>query len=181
MTRLAQRLGLTRYEADEHYKSALRKYSENHVSDAIIEINYALELLPNNPEYHAARGFFYLEDGLPKEAQADFEESLKHYPYEMLAHYGLGRIAWDKKDWDEALERFTQAYRAEPKRAETLYHLALALHRKEQNTEAAHYMQLAINQFEVKADNTNKRNAERWLKEFERIAKLQAESQAKST
>jgi len=181
MTRLAQRLGLTRYEADEHYKSALRKYSEQHVSDAIVEINYAIELLPNNPEYFAARGFFYMEDGLPKEAQADFEQALTLYPYEMLAHYGLGRIAWSNKKWDEALEHFTKAYRADPKRAESLYHLALALHRKEQNTDAAHYMTIAIARFEAKDDSKNKRNAERWLKEFEKLAKQQAENQATST
>jgi tetratricopeptide (TPR) repeat protein len=171
MTRLVQRLGLTRYEADEHYKRALQLYQKGELNDAILEVGYAIELLPTNPEYYATRGFFYLEDGIEREASEDFDESLRLYPYEMLAHYGLGIIAWRDKNWSEAQEHFTAAYRADPERPETLYYLALAHHRNQENDRASAYMQKAAERFDAQGDGKNRRNADRWIKEFEKLLK----------
>lgn len=170
MTRLVQRLGLTRYEADEHYKQALALYKKRQLNEAIIEIGYAIELLPTNSEYLAARGFFYLEDGITKEAGADFEAALKIYPYEMLAHYGRGMIAYQSKNWDEAIAHFGDAYRADPQRPETLYYLALAYHRKGQNALALSYMQQAASRYDEIGDTKSRRSAERWVKELAKLA-----------
>ncbi|RMG70128.1 MAG: tetratricopeptide repeat protein [Chloroflexi bacterium] len=163
---LGQRLGLTRYDADEHYKKALVLYQARELDKAIIEIGYAIELLPGNAEYYAARGFFFLEDGIDKEAKQNFEQALERYPYEMLAHYGLGMLAYKAKKWQEAITHFTQAYHADPERAETLYYLALAYHHDMKNALALSYMQQAASRFD---DQQRKRNAEKWIKELQQF------------
>jgi tetratricopeptide (TPR) repeat protein len=180
MARLVQRLGLTRYEADEHYKKALlilkdveKKNSTQTVDDAILEITYAIDLLPTNAEYYAARGYFYLLDSMVREAHADFEEALKIYPYEMLAHYGLGVLAYRERDWDVALAHFQDAYYAIPERPETLYYLALTYHRKQQNAQALGFMTQAEALFEKAGNTKQKRHALSWVKEFDKLAQKQ--------
>ena len=168
MARLVQRLGLTRYEADEHYKQALEAYNKKKMDEAIIAMEEAIALLPNS-EYYAARGFFYLEDGVPDKAGADFEAALKLHPYEPLAHYGRGMMAYNAKNWEEAKAHFTDAYRADPARAETSYYLALVLHHKGDNLRAVQYMQQAV-ELLGKAEDKRQRDAERWVREIEKLA-----------
>ena len=86
MPALNQRLGLTRYEADEHYKRALEAYRKARLHEAVEAMTYAIDLLPTKAEYYATRGFFQLEDGAIAEADGDFARALEIYPYEMLAH-----------------------------------------------------------------------------------------------
>jgi len=184
MARLVQRLGLTRYEADEHYKKALmilknveKKNSTQTIDDAILEITYAIELLPTNAEYYAARGYFYLLDSMVREAKADFEQAQKIYPHEMLANYGLGVLAYRERDWDRALEHFQNAYYAKPERPETLYYLALTYHRKQQNAQASALMNQAEALFEQASNNKQKRHATSWIKEFDKLAQKQLPDQ----
>lgn len=168
MARLTQRLGLTRFEADEYYKKAIIAYNKRDVNEAIINMEHAIELLPNNAEYYSARGFFYLQDNITQKAQADFEAALKIYPYEMMAHYGRGVIAYNSKNWDEALAHFNDAYRSDPKRPETLYYLALTYHRKSANSQALAFMRTADAGFDANKDK-RKRNTERWIKTLESL------------
>jgi tetratricopeptide (TPR) repeat protein len=170
MPRLTQRLGFTRYEADEYYREALQHYGKRKVNDAILSMERAIELLPTNAEYYAARGFFYLEDGIDKKAAVDFEKALELYSYEMMAHYGLGMIAYKAKKWDEAQEHFTNAYRANPERPETLYYLALSHHHKGENTPALAYMQQAEVLFEANEDK-RKSQTGRWVRQLQKLAK----------
>ena len=170
MPRLTQRLGFTRFEADEHYQQALEHYGKRNINDAILAIELAIELLPTNAEYYAARGFFYLEDGVDQKAAADFEKALQRYPYEMLAHYGLGMIAYNAKHWDEAQRHFADAYRARPDRPETLYYLALAHHHKGENGPALAYMRQAEAIFEANEDK-RKSQTSRWVKQLQKVVK----------
>ena len=163
MARLGQRLGFTRFEADEYYKKAITAYNKRNVEEAILNMEHAIELLPTNAEYYSARGFFYLQDSIDNKAQADFEAALKLYPYEMMAHYGRGIIAYKQKNWDEAVAHFTDAYHCDPKRAETHYYLALTHHHKYENQQALAYMNMAVAGFDAKGDK-RKRQAERWVK-----------------
>lgn len=167
MARITQRLGLTRYEADEYYKQALEAYKKRKLDEAILAMESAIELLPTNSEYYAARGLFYLQDGIREKAQEDFETALKHYPYEALAHYGRGMIAYESHNWEEALAHFTDAYRAKPDRPETLYYLALVYHRKGMNPQALQLMQQAQAIFEERGDK-RRTDAGRWVKTLER-------------
>lgn len=177
MARLVQRLGLTRYEADEYYKQALQAYDKRQLGEAILKMDEAIKLLPNHAEYYAARGFFYLEDGVRDKAQADFETALKLYPYEMLAHYGRGMIAYQSKNWDEALAHFTDAYRSNPERPETLYYLALCYHRKGANVLALTTMQQAQTRFE-KTNDKRKGDAGRWVRTFQKLVEQEQTHQA---
>lgn len=169
MPRLNQRLGFTRYEADEYYKRALESYRKNDFDSAIDAMTDAIDALPGKSEYLAARGLMYLEDGEIEKAEADFEQALRHYAYEMLAHYGRGMIAYKAKDWDAALTHFVSAQRIEPARPETAYYLALTLAHKRQFADAAAQMAHAQQIFE-QADDRRKADAARWLRELTRQA-----------
>lgn len=175
MSFLSKRLGLTRYEADEYYQLALDAYNRKKFDDAHENLGYAIELLPHRAEFYAARGFFHLEDGEPDEAREDFEEALKRNQYEMLAHYGLGILAYQDSEWDEAIERFRRARAADMNRPESAYYLALAYHRKRDNLNAEREMRAAVALFARINDGKRARYAERWLGEIEKLAQEQRE------
>lgn len=166
--RLTDRLGLNRFEADQHYKHALEAYQKGSLSDAALEMENAIALLPNNAEYYAARGFFYLEDGVKKKAQKDLERALTIFPYEMMAHYGMGMLAYQDKKWSEAVAHFSTAHHIAPERPETLYYLALAQHHSGENPIALGTMQQAYTLLET-ANDKRKADALRWVKQLERL------------
>jgi tetratricopeptide (TPR) repeat protein len=176
MARITQRIGLPRYEADELYKRALAAYQKGQFDQAIDQMNKAIDLLPTRAEYWAMRGFIYLQDGVEDKAKADFEEALKHYRFEMLAHYGLGIIATKHKRWEESLAYFNSAAAAEPNRPETLYYLALIQHRLHDNNAAMTTMQRAVELFDKNGDK-RKGDAQKWVREFERLLEKETQNQ----
>ncbi|MFN8530050.1 MAG: tetratricopeptide repeat protein [Anaerolineae bacterium] len=174
MPRLEQRLGFTRYEADEAYKRALDAYKKADFDTAIDGMTAAIEALPRHAEYYAARGFLYFEDGEEDKARTDYEEAIRLFKYEMLAHYGLGMIAYrraqkgeDAALWEEALKHFTTAYRIDPNRPETLYYLALVYYHKRDYPNAVRFMLNAQTAFDRTGDK-RKVNADKWVREFTR-------------
>lgn len=171
MARITQRLGLTRFEADEFYKKALAAYEKRNLDEALINLTDAINELPTNSEYYAARGFMYLEDGIDDKATADFEQALKLYAYEMLAHYGLGVVAFREKQWDTALQRFLSAYQADPKRPETLYYLALVYYEKKEYANALQVMKQAYDLMDTAGDK-RKTDAQKWLRVLEKLVNL---------
>jgi len=168
MARLVQRLGLTRYDADEHYKQALQAYKKNNIEEAYAQIRQAIELLPTLAEYHAAQGFFYLEDGAQEKAEEAFDEALELNAFEMLANYGKGMIAYNDKNWEEATAYFMDALAAQPTRPETLYYLAMVSHRQGGNAQALRWMYEAKLGF-AKMEDRRERNCDRWIREFEKL------------
>ena len=167
MTKLTQRLGLPRYEADEHYKLALTAFDQGDYDQAIDHISKALALLPNQPEYLAARGYIYLQDGVRAKADEDFGRALQVHEFEMLALYGRGVIAYKDKNWEDAETAFSRALAVDPERPETLYYLALVMHRQRKNDVALKLMQRALERFEAKNDK-HRNEARQWLREFEK-------------
>ncbi len=163
-----QRLGLTRYEADEYYKNALDAYKKRDFDVALDAMNDAIELMPRKAEYLAARGFIYLEDGEQKRALDDFHAALVLNRYEMLAHYGRGIVAFQDENWEEALAHFKDAYYADQTRPETLYYLGLTSFRKHDFANAIDFMERARQSFE-RAGDKRKADAERWLREIQRV------------
>ncbi len=171
MARVTARLGLTRYDADEYYKLALAAYGKKNLEEAILNVENAIALHPHHAEYHAARGFFYMEDGINDKAKEAFDEALAINPYEMLANYGKGQLAYHDKDWDTALNHFIDAVAADPNRPELHYYIALVSHRKGGNDQALQWMIQAQAGFE-KADDKRSRDAEKWLREFTKLTAL---------
>jgi Flp pilus assembly protein TadD len=169
MTRLTQRIGLPRYEADEHYKLALAAYQKGNYDLAVSEMDKAIDLLPTQPEYFAARGFVFLQDGVLDKAEVDFKAALDLYGFEMLANYGLGVIAYKDKRWQDALDYFMTAYAVQPQRPEVLYYLALAHHRMRNNAAALDYMRQASAIFEQASDRSRRADANRWVRVLEEL------------
>jgi tetratricopeptide (TPR) repeat protein len=166
MTRLPARIGLTRYEADEHYRMALRAYDKRDLTEAILQMDRAITLLPNFAEYWAARGFFRLEDGDAERAAADFTSALGLNEFEVLGNYGAGVLAYREKRWPEAQEAFTKAWAAKPERPDSTYYLALVYHHRGDNTNAMAWMTQAEQLYTIANDKTQVRNAQKWLKEM---------------
>ena len=168
MTSLAQRLGISRFEADQRYRAGLAAFAARDQRTAIAELQAAIELLPNHAEYHAALGLLLLEDKRKAAAVAAFDEALRLNPYEALANYGKGMIAYRAKDWRAAEGLFFKALAAQPKRAETQYYLGMIKHRLGRNDEALEWMRSAAVGF---AENNDKRESHcrAWLREFEKL------------
>lgn len=170
---LNRRLGFTRFEADEYYQQALTAYKKGDFDTAYDTVTRAMELVPVNAEYVAARGFFQLEDGALEEASADFAAALAIDPYEMLAHYGRGVIAYKHEAWDDALAHFMKAYYADQGRGETLYYIALTYLRLKQPVDALNWMHQAQAALDQRGDK-RARTAERWLRELGKLAEKTA-------
>lgn len=169
---ITQRLGLTRYEADEYYAMALDFFEKGKLDDAIDHVGYAIALFNANPEYHAARGLFYHEDGITDEARKNYEQALKMHPAEVLANYGMGRLAYEKKDWAAALQWFNKVRTVNPMQIEAPYYMALIYHRQQDNQTAKVYMEQALGLMEDAGDK-RKVDARRWVREFEKLIKQQ--------
>ena len=168
MSKLAQRLGLPRYQADAHYRAALRAFVERDLEKAKAMLQPALDLLPSHAEYHAVLGFFLLEDKMQAAAMDAFERALALDPYDMLANYGRGMAAYRAKDWQAAESRFTDALAAQPQRAETLYYLAMVNHRLGRNAQALRWMSSAAAAF-AKADDSRQSQCQAWTREFQKL------------
>ena len=172
MTKLAQWLGIPRYRADERYLQALRVFSQRDLKSAQAFIAEALELLPGHAEYHAVQGFFAQEDKSPERATASYERAIQLNPYEMLANYGRGMLAYRNREWAAAAEHFSNALAAQPRRAETHYYLAMTQHRLGNNSEAWRWMTVAAERFASSADR-RERHCHSWLREFEKLMSAQ--------
>lgn len=169
---LAQRFGLTRFEADEYYAQALDDYEKGKLQEAIDKIGFALTLLPQNSEYHAARGLFFLQDGVRDKAKENFEQALAIHDGEALANYGMGAIAFHEKAWDDAVTYFNKARAVNPTQIEVPYYLALIYHRQQDNATAKIYMEQA-HQLMEDAGDKRRTDARRWVREFEKLLKQQ--------
>jgi len=174
MPPINQRLGFTRFEADEYYKQALEAFKKNDFDNAIDAMKNAISVLPKKAEYYSARGLMYLEDGVTQSAIEDFETALRLFQHEMLAHYGLGIIAYKDQDWDKALQEFTAAYYADQQRPETLYYLALTYYHKRDPASAANLMKMANDRFEATNDK-RKSDSAKWLRELGKLAEKTAQ------
>lgn len=165
-----QRLGISRYDADEHYRRALDAFRKGDYEASIPEMNEAIRLLPTRAEYYAARGLMLLEDDAVNEARADFEAAIQRFAYEVLALYGLGVLAYRAKRTDEAIACFQRAHYADQKRPETLYYLALAHLQGGDLAKANEAMTRAHALFEA-ANDKRKADSGRWVREIARATR----------
>ncbi len=175
MSTLARHLGISRYRADEHYQAALRAFAGRDLPRAIVEIQFAIDLLPKHAEYQGAYGFFLLENKERAEAVKVFESALELNAYDMMANYGLGMVAYRAKNWRSAGDYFMNALAAQPARPETQYYLAMVQHRLGQNGEALRWMEAAGTGF-AKAEDRRQRHCTAWIREFEKLLKIGEES-----
>jgi tetratricopeptide (TPR) repeat protein len=90
----------------------------------------ALAIEPVDPVIYAARGYFYLRQGVYAKALDDFSAGAKADPNNPLFVYGIGRVYATMKDFDTAVARYNQALALNPNyavailsRAEAYVHL----------------------------------------------------------
>ncbi|XWX04458.1 hypothetical protein VZO05_02655 [Aggregatilineales bacterium SYSU G02658] len=167
MAKLTSRIGLGRYEADQHYHAALQSYRDRRPRDAIQNMDYALMILPDHPEYLAARGFFHLEAGQLEQAERDTDAALRINPFEVLANYNKGVLHFQRREWPEAQQAFMKAWAADTQRAETQYYLALVAYRMGDTESARRWMQRARALLEALHDKARLADADAWLREFD--------------
>ena len=173
MTKRAYHFGAARYWADERYHAALIAFKARDLASAITEIEAAIALLPSHAEYFATLGFFCLEDKDTAAAKLHFERALELQPYEMLANYGRGMIAYRDKDWaTSAADCFRNSLAAQPKRAETQYYLALVYHRLGRNDDATRWMTSAQKLF-ASAEDRREQYCQSWIREFQRLIRAE--------
>jgi tetratricopeptide (TPR) repeat protein len=169
MPSLNQRLGTSRYDADQAYSRALAAFRRGEKAEAIAAMDEAIALLPTRSEYFAARGFFHLENDAATPARADFEHALRLFSVEVLALYGMGVLAYRAGETEAAIGHFRRAHFADPKRPELLVWLALAQLQVRQFAAATEAMTRAHTLFEAAGDRRKAETA-RWLREIGRAA-----------
>lgn len=97
-----QRVDLLKFRA--------RSYQEaNEDRRAVEDLTAAIKLASTNFDLYAQRGFVYLLAGRLIEAKADFEMGLKLDPSNAFIQYGLGRTLAARRDYAEAINRYTRA------------------------------------------------------------------------
>ena len=170
MIKLAQRLGASRFEADEFYWQALAAFQRQDYEEALALIDSAIQRHPSYAEYHATLGWFHHERDATSQARSAFDHALTINPYEMLANYGLGILAYKDKDWEAAASYFLNAIAAQPNRPETLYYLSLVQHRQGENKRAIQWMQRAKEAFSSAGDN-RERQCLSWIRQYEKLSK----------
>lgn len=166
MSKFTARLGVGRYEADAYYHKALQSYRDRRLREAIQSMDYALALVPDHPEYLAARSFFHLEAGQLQEAERDADAALRANPFEVLANYNKGVLHFQRREWPEAQQSFMKAWAADTNRPETQYYLALVAYRMGDVDSARRWMKGARTLLERMNDKARLADADAWLREF---------------
>lgn len=168
MLKLAQGLGASRFDADEAYLGALAAFQQKDLKIALSQIESAIARHPSHAEYHATRAWFQLESDDPSRARAGFDRAVTINPYEMLANYGLGMLAYKDKDWEAAAGYLLNAMAAQPDRPETMYYLSLVRHRQGANERALHWMRKAHQAF-AEADDKRQKQCRAWIREYVKL------------
>lgn len=85
---------------------------------ALAPLNRALDLQPRNPAALMNRAIALLQTGQLEDARRDYEALLKLAPGQFAVHYGLGEIAYRRKDYDTALKHYRLYLRQAPTNSE---------------------------------------------------------------
>lgn len=90
-------------QAKSEYKQAIEAKSINAKSEMYSHLKRAIQMDPNEPNFHLALGTAYLEDGDLKNAEKEFYETLKIDSNYLEAHRNLGRLYMGAGNWDKAI------------------------------------------------------------------------------
>lgn len=104
--------GLEYNKAVEHMRraaAAAKDSAKPHTDKAQANINNAMELLPDKVENHIIQAKLYNFLGKNAEAKQLFERAAKTDPKNADVQYQIGRIAYEAKDWDEAIQYLEKA------------------------------------------------------------------------
>ena len=126
------------------YYLAIHHRYEGALEEAVSALDRVAALMPENLAALTHRADIRLELGLLDEAAADYRRLLESDPaYSPAARLGLGRIAFERRDYESAAGLFQAALAGQPKGSVVHHHLGLALRRLGRREDAA--AQLALN------------------------------------
>ncbi len=120
------------------YYLAIHHRYEGELEKALAALDRVVTLMPNNLAALTHRADIRLEIGLLDLAAADYRRLLESDPaYSSAARLGLGRIAFERRDYESAANLFQAALVGQPKGSVVHHHLGLALRRLGRREEAA--------------------------------------------
>jgi Flp pilus assembly protein TadD len=90
-------------------------FSKGQYPDAIAAMRKAYALDPDNITYQRELGTTFLQLGMLGEATSFFQHLEEQKPKEAFAHFGLGLVFLDKRQFDSAIPEFRQALALDPK------------------------------------------------------------------
>jgi len=165
---VARRLGLTRDQADAYYRRGLQAYESGDLENAILDLSEAIHYDRGYAEYYSTRGLFHIDDQNTEDAELDLNYALKLSKRQWLAHYGLGIIAFNNGDYDEAAKQFTEASVIRPERPEVWYYRSITEHNQGDDALSIADMERAEQLFPK--DDKRRRDANAWVKELRKNA-----------
>ncbi len=116
----------TATEQDPDYYDAYMQlgllFSAKHNTLAVNYFDNASKLRPNSTEVYYGLAMYYQENGKPDKAVEVYKLLLKLDPKYAEAHYNMGFISFKiKRNYEEAIQHFTNAVAANPKMAKAPY------------------------------------------------------------
>lgn len=119
------------------YFLAIHDIFEGHLEDAIAALDRVLLLAPGDLAARIRRADALLDLNRIDEAEAEYRRILDLDSNHSAAHFGLGRVAFERDDLAAAIERFRTALRGQPEGSVVHHHIGLVLRRLGRREEAA--------------------------------------------
>ena len=98
-----------------YFLHALKSKKEGRFLAAERLFRKAIEIKPENADYHFELGNLYIEQNNPERAQSELEQALMISPQHLPAHYNLGLVYRDLGNMSEAREEFRRVLDLDPK------------------------------------------------------------------
>ena len=154
----------------ERALAEIEKGDKGNLNDALEDIDAALEIAPGVGELYATRALvLHLMGRREDEAEEFCAIALRMDKHQWMSYYVQGLIAMKAKEYEDALEHFSQAQRYVPLRPEVLQSRAMVYY-------AQGHIQLAVQDMQNAVDNLEKgdkraRDMKKMLSDFEKKAK----------
>lgn len=118
------------------YFLAIHDIFEGHLEDAVAALDRMLLLAPGDLAARFRRADALLDLNRIDEAEAEYGRILSLDSDHSAAHFGLGRVAFERDDLAGAIERFRTALGGQPEGSVVHHHIGLALRRLGRREEA---------------------------------------------
>lgn len=109
-----------------HYYLAAMHVAEGELEDALRQLDWVLELRPDDLPALIRRGRTLLDLGRIDEAEETFDKALALDPESAAVHQGLGEVRYEQGRIEEAIASFDRALELQPEASSLHYKLGLA-------------------------------------------------------
>ena len=98
-------------DSQAHFERGLALFNDGEFKRALVELNQALDLAPEQAKYRILRAQTYFEINQPTQAIQDLQAVIQQGEQVAEAYFQLGCGYYSEHDWKEAVLQFTQAIR----------------------------------------------------------------------